>query len=321
MILILSEENDHSTNDVIDWLLLFEIDFLRINDNEIIEIKEIKITNQGYDILFKLKLSSEIYSIKQFSSYWYRRGNIVLDIPIVKNGSEISPKIEEYLKNENYKLKDFFIKELDKIPNKIGSIFNLNKNKLSNLVLATKVGMKIPNTKILTEKLNLKSNLKEKYISKAIYNNFDVFNNSYHISSYTSLIENNYDLLGNKLFPSLVQEFIDKLIDVRVFYLKGKIWSAAIFSQNDEKTKIDFRNYNYEKPNRIESIELPEVLKKSIVKFMTDLNLDSGSLDFVLSKQQEYFFLEVNPVGQFGAISFACGFNIEKEIAMELIKK
>ncbi len=35
MILIISEENDYSTNEVIDWLSFYKKKYLRINTNEI----------------------------------------------------------------------------------------------------------------------------------------------------------------------------------------------------------------------------------------------------------------------------------------------
>jgi len=320
MILILSEENDHSTNDVIDWLLLWKYDFLRINESDVISIKEIKINQRGYNIFFKINESVETYSIQQFTSYWYRRGDIVLKLTESDNINEISLKINTYLNKENYKLKQFFVRELDNIPNRIGSLLNINNNKLSNLVLASQMGLKIPNTEILTEKKQIEKIVRQKYISKAIYNNINIFKQDYSISSYTNIINKNIVIKDSAFCPSLVQEFVDKQIDIRVFYLRKKIWTAAIFSQNDSKTKTDYRDYNNEKPNRIEPINLPSSIKLKIINFMTKLNLDSGSLDFALSKNSEYYFFEVNPVGQFGSISFSCGFNIEKAIAKELIK-
>ena len=53
---------------------------------------------------------------------------------------------------------------------------------------------------------------------------------------------------------------------------------------------------------------------------MMYLKLDTGSLDFALSKKNDFIFFEVNPVGHFGANSFFCGLNLEKEIAKRLIK-
>ena len=44
-------------------------------------------------------------------------------------------------------------------------------------------------------------------------------------------------------------------------------------------------------------------------------DLDTGSIDMMYSTDGEYYFLEVNPVGQFGMVSYPCNYYIEKEIA------
>jgi ATP-GRASP peptide maturase of grasp-with-spasm system len=318
MILILSEESDHATNDVIDWLLHWKKPFVRINDTDVISIVSMFVNHNGNDIRFSVNDSGTVYSLRQFTSYWYRRGDIRLRPVKTKSDHEIGEKINTYFQNENSRLRAFFLKELDKIPNRIGSIFDLNTNKLSNLVTAAECGLMIPHTHIVTQTPDFDRITKTPHISKAIYNNFDVFKPHYTISSYTTLVESNTQLEEQGLFPSLLQQFIDKQFDIRVVYLRKKIWAAAIFSQNDEQTKTDYRKYNDKKPNRIEAIELPTNLKKNIRGFMQKLNMASGSLDFAVTKDNTYYFLEINPVGQFSSISFACGFNIEKAIAEEL---
>jgi len=97
--------------------------------------------------------------------------------------------------------------------------------------------------------------------------------------------------------------------------MNNRFFSCAIFSQNNEKTKIDFRNYDSNNPNRTPPINLPEDLKKKIKSFMSDISLNCGSLDLIYSKSKKFYFLEVNPDGQFSQVSIPCNFNIEREIA------
>lgn len=103
--------------------------------------------------------------------------------------------------------------------------------------------------------------------------------------------------------------------------MKGKCYTSAIFSQRDEKTKIDFRNYNYQKPNRVSVYKLPQKVENKIVAFMNKIEMDSGSLDIIVTPQKEYYFLEVNPVGQFFQVSHPCNFYLEKEVAKYLSKQ
>jgi glutathione synthase/RimK-type ligase-like ATP-grasp enzyme len=115
--------------------------------------------------------------------------------------------------------------------------------------------------------------------------------------------------------PSLIQRKIDKKYEIRVFYLMGNMYSMAIMSQNKNETEIDFRNYQNQNPNRTLSYELPDEINKKIIKLMDVLKLNSGSIDFIYNTNNEYVFLEVNPVGQYGMVSYPCNYYIEKKIA------
>ena len=48
---------------------------------------------------------------------------------------------------------------------------------------------------------------------------------------------------------------------------------------------------------------------------MKNLYLESGSLDIIVDKEDNYIFLEVNPVGQFDFFRKTCNYHIERDIA------
>ncbi|SQB45601.1 ATP-GRASP peptide maturase, grasp-with-spasm system [Chryseobacterium jejuense] len=50
---------------------------------------------------------------------------------------------------------------------------------------------------------------------------------------------------------------------------------------------------------------------------MQSLDLNCGSLD-LLKSGDKYYFLEVNPIGQFLGLSLICNYSLEKEIACYL---
>ena len=53
---------------------------------------------------------------------------------------------------------------------------------------------------------------------------------------------------------------------------------------------------------------------------MKYVNLNTGSIDMIVTKENEYIFLEVNPVGQFGMVSQPCNYYLEKKITEYLMK-
>ena len=122
-------------------------------------------------------------------------------------------------------------------------------------------------------------------------------------------------------FPTLFQKNIEKEYEIRTFYLQGRFYSSAIFSQKDPTTSIDFRNYNKSFPNRMVPYRIPEALELQVEQLMQELDLDTGSIDFIKGVDGKFYFLEVNPVGQYGFVDVPCNYNINKIIAEELMKK
>src|SRR5690606_33076101 len=185
-----------------------------------------------------------------------------------------------------------------------------NVNKLWVLERACKLGLNVPD-------YFLAENTDEVEIGKTITKTItggcaiEDLENKVDAIMYTSLIDRK---INKDFFITFFQEKIEKDFEVRSFYLNQIIWSFAIFSQNDEQTKLDFRKYNDKKPNRIVRYNLPLELELNICKLMKELDLNSGSLDFIKSGK-EFYFLEVNPIGQFSNFSILCNENLEKEVA------
>jgi len=126
--------------------------------------------------------------------------------------------------------------------------------------------------------------------------------------------------LPDVFYPSLFQEKIEKEYEVRSFYIDGRFYSMAIFSQNDKQTKDDFRKYNFQNMNRMVPYQLDKKTELNLHKVYSMLNLDTGSADFIKGKDGKYYFLEINPTGQFGFVSFYCNYNLEKIVAKHLIQ-
>jgi glutathione synthase/RimK-type ligase-like ATP-grasp enzyme len=196
-------------------------------------------------------------------------------------------------------------------------------NKLNQLLVAVDCGLKIPSSIICNKKDSLRNFIAkyEKVIFKPLTYHYEELNEDHYIeSSGTCLLKSSdFQKYESYFFPTLFQEYIEKKYEVRVFVWQENIFAMAIFSQNNKKTKIDFRNYDYKKPNRRVPYALPPDILERIKRLMTKLDLTTGSIDLICNQYDEYIFLEVNPSGQFGMISEPCNFYIERFIAKKLI--
>jgi D-alanine-D-alanine ligase-like ATP-grasp enzyme len=66
--------------------------------------------------------------------------------------------------------------------------------------------------------------------------------------------------------------------------------------------------------------QLPKELEAKIDVLMQKLQLNTGSLDFMVTEDNQFYFLEVNPVGQFGMVSVPCNYYLEQKIADYLLQ-
>ncbi len=64
----------------------------------------------------------------------------------------------------------------------------------------------------------------------------------------------------------------------------------AIFSQNNAKTNIDFRNYDTENPNRTVPYKLSNKMNEKIDNLMKLLGLNTGSIDILVDKNLNHYF-------------------------------
>lgn len=328
MILIISEEKDASTNGVINWINHLGCEWIRINADTDIQFIDLSMNDSG-NIKFRLKKNnSKWVNFADITSVWYRRGGInPLNFSsgfVINDSSKNSNKkiVISQLRRESNRILEFIYTLLSDKPS-IGSFQTGDVNKLISLYTARKAGLKIPSTTIITNRSGL-SDFKERHrgiITKSISESLYIKIENEFYCNYTETVSDEFiGTLNYEFFPSLVQEQLSKAYELRIFYLHGNCYSMAIFSQADQQTSVDFRKYNDKKPNRTLPFSLPQNIEEKIRSFMNAMNLNSGSIDMIVTTKKDYIFLEVNPVGQFGMVSGPCNYSLEKEIATCLIR-
>ncbi|MBK7093792.1 MAG: hypothetical protein IPH57_01505 [Saprospiraceae bacterium] len=199
--------------------------------------------------------------------------------------------------------------------------FNYRENKIIDIILAQKYGLKTPSTLISGTKKTVSDFYdlhKNGIITKSLGGSIRFESESEIFwGQGTSIITlEDIEEMPEYFLPSLFQKKIEKEYEIRTFLFKGKFYSMAIFSQKDNKTALDFRNYNHSFPNRTVPYKLPDNVEKKLLRFAKFTDLDTGSFDLIVTKnEKDYIFLEVNPYGQFGWLSSNCNYYLEKQIA------
>lgn len=140
---------------------------------------------------------------------------------------------------------------------------------------------------------------------------------------YTNLVTPEYmkSIASVKRSPAIFQAVVKKKHELRITVVGKEVFPVKIYSQEDEATTLDWRK----KPKfndfevRMEPTDIPEALKRTIHNYMSALNLRYGSLDFIVTPEDNYVFLEINPNGQWYFVQLNTGLRIAKAIANLLV--
>jgi glutathione synthase/RimK-type ligase-like ATP-grasp enzyme len=121
---------------------------------------------------------------------------------------------------------------------------------------------------------------------------------------------------------SFVQNYIEKLFELRITVVKDRIFACKIDSQilDEDKGKIDWRQ-GYDYGLKHEIYDLPQQIKDQCLMFLQRLGLNFGCFDFVVTPTGEYVFLECNPNGQWLWIELETGMKISEAISEVLVNK
>jgi glutathione synthase/RimK-type ligase-like ATP-grasp enzyme len=194
--------------------------------------------------------------------------------------------------------------------------------KPNQLAAAHAIGLRIPATVITNDPNQIRAafdRFGRKMVAKPVRTGF-VDMGSEQRAIFTNVVseEDLADLGSARMSPTIFQQHIPKKCDVRVTVVGRKTFVAEIDSQSDEAAKIDWRRTsNPNLPHR--RARLPAILEDRILALMDRLGLSFGALDFVLTQDDEYYFLEVNPNGQWLWLDDMLGFDITGNVADWLI--
>jgi glutathione synthase/RimK-type ligase-like ATP-grasp enzyme len=243
------------------------------------------------------------------------------------------PFYGSYLQAMDVEDRDFIRREWATLFHSLGHIFDhipqinprlpelLLNDKPCQLALAKKTGFLLPNTiyttcpddalafqeknhDIIAKPVSYYVNLKE---SKTVYTNRV---EKEHLVQYSSNIP---------LVPNCLQQMIEKSYELRVTVIGDRIFAVKIDSQAKQESKTDWRKAIYSLDYK--EVELSRDMEDRLRAYHTATGLVYGAYDFIVDKKNEdIYFLEVNPAGQWMWLEESLGIDISGAVADTLIK-
>lgn len=318
MILIFTKKQDTHTDEVIRKLHKKDIEVFRLNSEDLLRKYQVNlyIDENG---LWNGEITDElgrILNLAKLKVAWLRK-------PDFDFFGKIDQSTEEQFIASETKA---FINILYSIPSIrwINDPFIANKAKVKfqQLLLANKYGVKIPKTLITTQPEKAKEffiECGEEVLVKSIYTgNVTIDGINQGIASRKIGKDDFYKFYKNiSLSPTQLQEYIEKAFELRITIIGQKVFAIKIDSQAHEETKIDWRLHTRINPHSI--FELPSKIEKFCIDFLKEQKLLYGAMDFIVTPNNEYVFLENNPFGQYLWLEIETKIPLTKEICNLLI--
>ena len=159
-------------------------------------------------------------------------------------------------------------------------------------------------------------NLEKSYIVKSLDTAL-FYEKDKEMFTYANILSGE-DLLNSEIqyAPIIIQECLENKTDIRVTMIGAELFTVSIL-KNGKQIKGDWRRTDA-KDLEYKKILLPTSIETKIKKLMDELSLEFGGIDLALV-DGKYYFIEVNPTGEWGWLVSTTDLPIDKAIVENLI--
>jgi molecular chaperone GrpE (heat shock protein)/glutathione synthase/RimK-type ligase-like ATP-grasp enzyme len=255
-----------------------------------------EVTTDGANFEIKILDSQRFFNSQQIKSVWFRRPKPI-EVFHAEEGAKafIESQANAFLRGLYFCTHDT-AQWINPLPS-----LHRSRIKLQQLQLAEKLRMSVPKTLVTN---NYEKAIKfvrslPKVCTKSLEEpNFTVNGHLFplftHIIDEQKVKENSE---GINTCPTLFQEFIEKAYDLRVTIIGNQIFPLAIYSQENDLSRTDFRGLAPHSMKQ-EIVDIPDDLKYQIFQFVKHQGLVYSAMDFAVTADNQYIFLENNCNGQ-----------------------
>ena len=313
MILLLTNQRDVTTDFIVLELQRRGLPYFRLNTES---ISSAKANFSIYEIDdWSLELDGSLLNGQKIQSAFFRRPGI----PSTPAGLE-DDSVRAYCQTEWGALLKNLYSRLDGRWLNAPTAIVLAEDKPKQLMLANRLGFNIPETKI-TNDIDVALALSEDYgvIGKPLRE--ALLEGAQERVIFTSRLKGMSLSDGEALAlsPIIIQREIPKRFDIRVTVVGETVFATEIHSQVRVETEVDWRCGSLPDIDH-KSHALPREESDMCVLLVQALGLRFGAIDLVFGADGNYWFLEINPNGQWAWIENRTGVPIAEAIVNELLK-
>ncbi|MEG0926987.1 MvdC/MvdD family ATP grasp protein [Chryseobacterium sp.] len=313
MILCITHSQDFYTIDLFfQYLSSKNIPYFRLNSDELNHLQKISINENSFEITDELGKTIHSDDIK---GVWHRKAWRI-SVP-----EELDQNYEKIFQNEYGSLRYNLITTLENIPwiNPFEKEKKIDGNKMLQLKIAESNHLTIPKTVFSNNEEKITTFFHQYCSGKAIAKLHGVQSKTMRGENLISTMiieEETLEHLSDIAYcPMIFQPYINKEYELRIMYVDGEFFTGKINNSTNADWRVSDENYFWS------AYELPENIKINLTSMMKEMGLYMGAIDVIKGKDGEYYFLEVNPQGEWGMLQKELGFPIAERIADNLIKR
>lgn len=183
------------------------------------------------------------------------------------------------------------------------------ENKVYQLDLAKRVGLKVPET-VITNDSNYLIDSKT-YIVKALDTPLFYEAGQEMFTYSTAATGAEIKASSLRMAPVIIQECVEDKVDLRVTVVDNRVFPAYI-TKNGHGIYGDWRKTPKEEL-QYNKASIPHDIEEKLILLMKKLNLSFGGIDLML-RGNDYYFVEINPTGEWGWIEASVRYDIHEAI-------
>ncbi len=300
MILIVTNRQDHTADYLILELQKRKVDYVRFNTEDFPQRVKLvwRVDESGLEGYFSFPRCR--VNLKDIKSIWYRRPSPPVPDPEIDNII-----VQEFIVTESQASLEGLWRCLDCFWISHPDNLKRAEYKLYQLKVAKQLGFRLWPT-ILT---NHSKSAQEFYYEQNCQVVYKPLRRGRILHEdgvgliYTNLIgfEEGMNLDKVEYAPSLLQKYVPKRVEIRVTVIGSKVFAVEIHSQDHIEAIHDWRRGDMTRLNHLPH-RLSSEMVSMCINLVNILGLAFGAIDFILTPEDEYVFLEINPNGQWAWI-------------------
>lgn len=310
MILILTDQHDVHADVLIDQLNQDKKPYFRFN----LDVSSLENTYVKFDgITWIIWRNNEYIDMESVKTVWNRKTFVQLMLEEQNKGYEFNIWKNEW--NKTLLGIYYFLSEKRWL-----NYYRANhkaENKYLQMSIAKKVGFNLPKFILANNKNDILEFISSnnKVVIKLMNQDFYEIDKGKFKGFYVNTISKADfdDFNENEENPIFLQEYIDKKYEVRYTVVGNEHFVCKIDSQRSEIAKTDWRRYDLSNTPHYE-VSPPTIIVDQVNQLMKKLNLSYGALDFIVDENDQWWFLEINPSGQYLWIEDLTGMKITLSI-------